>query len=125
MRVLTDTHTLVWILTEDESLSRAARRALDNGEMVCSVVNLWELMLKKNKPGAMVSEPQSWWFHSVTQPGLDVLSVRVPHILKLGDLAGIHRDPFDRMLVAQALVEGIPLITRDTKLAQYGVQTIW
>ena len=124
-RFLTDTHSLVWALQDPDQLSKKARSALETRQIVCSVVNLWELMLKRNRPDSPVPDPRSWWLQFVVPFALSTIPVRAAHILKLPDLPEIHRDPFDRMLAAQAIVEDLPIISKDSKLKRYGIRIIW
>jgi PIN domain nuclease of toxin-antitoxin system len=98
---------------------------MENGDVVASVANLWELCLKSKKQDALVAEPAAWWKQFVIRTGVTTLSIRAADVLALGALPDIHKDPFDRILVAQSIVEGIPLITKDSELARYGVATIW
>jgi PIN domain nuclease of toxin-antitoxin system len=125
LKVLTDTHTLVWALSDPGRLSAKARKALAESEVTASVVNLWELCLKAEKPGSLIHNPAAWWQKYVTANGLPSLSVRVPHVLRLGTLPDLHKDPFDRILVAQAMVEKLSLVTKDSTLSRYGVDVIW
>lgn len=125
MKVLPDTHTLVWALSDSISLSVAARAALADSPFTASVVNLWELILKKDKAGALVADPLAWWERFIVKQNIPALSIRIPHLKALADLPYLHRDPLDRILVAQAIAEGLTLISKDTLLAQYGVPVIW
>ena len=125
MKVLTDTHTLVWALSEPESLSADARTAMAASSVAASVANLWELVLKSSKPGALVADPLPWWTKYVTRPGIPALAIRTAHIRALAGLPELHKDPFDRILVAQALAEGLTLVSKDPVLARYGVPLIW
>ena len=122
---LLDTHALVWAITEPERLPTRVREVLQGAEIKASVVSYWELMLKKGRPNALVNDPAAWWDRYVTRAAVEVLPVRVPHIDRLDSLEEFHRDPFDRMLVAQALAEGCTLVTADRVLTQYGVSVIW
>ena len=124
MRALADTHTLVWALTEPDKLGRHARRALDGG-VVASVAILWELCIKARRPGALLEDPVSWWKEMVSGMGIPVLGIGEDHVFALASLEAIHKDPFDRIMVAQAMVEKLPLVTRDGHLSQYGIETIW
>lgn len=122
---LLDTHTLVWGITAPEELPQGVREILTAGEVIASVVSYWELMLKKGRPTALVLDPKDWWARYVTRPAVEVLPVRVNHVDRLDALAEWHRDPFDRMLIAQALAEGYSLVSRDRAFAQYGVEVVW
>jgi PIN domain nuclease of toxin-antitoxin system len=125
VKILTDTHTLVWALSDPDALGRAAREALARSPFTASVANLWELVLKTRKPGAMVADPLPWWEKYVVRSGIRVLSIRTRHIVSLAGLPDLHRDPFDRILVAQALAEGFTLATKDAILARYGAPLVW
>ena len=125
VRVLTDTHTLVWALSKPEELSTAAREALTSNPFTASVANLWELVLKARKPGALLADPIPWWTEYVTQSHIPTLAIRLAHIRALAGLPDIQKDPFDRILAAQALAENLVLVTRDSDLARYGIPVIW
>ena len=125
MKILSDTHTLVWALSSSSELSDKARSVLAGGEVVASVASLWELLLKKNKKGALVSDPATWWDRYVARSSIEILGIRQSHIMMLDRLPNIHKDPFDRILVAQALVEKATLVTKDGGLAAYKVPIIW
>lgn len=125
MKVLTDTHSLVWALSDPDSLSKKARGVLMEAEVTASVANLWELILKMNKPQALLADPLSWWQKYVLKTGIPALSIRTAHLMELGRLPEIHKDPFDRILVAQSIAEQLPLITKDADLARYGIEIIW
>ncbi len=130
MRVLADTHALVWAINSPELLSRAAFDAFKNEEIVASVASLWELSLKSGKKNSLIGDPLPWWRKYITGHGVATLAIRVADVIELSSLAQIHKDPFDkdpfdRILVAQSLSEGISIVTRDERLARYGVPTIW
>ena len=124
MKVLTDTHTLVWALT-GQSLGAAARAALAGSHFTASAANLWELILRSRKPGALLADPLPWWEKYVVAPRIPTLAIRMRHIRKLARLPELHKDPFDRILVAQALAEGLTLVTKDAMLARYGAPVVW
>ena len=123
--VLTDTHTLVWALSDPAALGAQARAALAESPFTASVANLWELILNARKPGALVADPLPWWEKYVIQTGIPTLAIRIAHMLAMGRLPALHKDPFDRILVAQSLAEKLPLVSKDTHLAQYGIDMIW
>ncbi|MBS1824745.1 MAG: type II toxin-antitoxin system VapC family toxin [Acidobacteria bacterium] len=125
MRVITDTHALVWALASPKMLSRAARKVLTDSEVVASVANLWELLLKKSRPGALLTDPLPWWDKYVIRSGVAVLPIRSAHVMRLGKLPDVHNDPFDRILLAQAAAEGLALVSKDSKLSAYGIPLIW
>ena len=125
MKVLTDTHTLVWALSNPEVLGAEARAALGRSPFTASVANLWELVLKSRRRGALVADPLPWWEKYVVRTRIPALAIRTPHIRALAGLPEFHKDPFDRILVAQALAEGLTLVTKDASLARYGAPVVW
>jgi len=125
VNVLTDTHTLVWALSDPETLGAGARAALAASPFTASVANFWELALKSRKTGALVADPLPWWEKYVVRPGIRALAIRTSHIRALAGLPHLHKDPFDRILVAQALAERLTLATKDALLARYGVPRVW
>jgi PIN domain nuclease of toxin-antitoxin system len=125
VKVLTDTHTLVWALSAPDALGAQARAALTESAFTASVANLWELVLKSRKPGALIVDPLPWWENFVVRPRIPTLAIRTAHIRVLARLPEFHKDPFDRILVAQALAEGLTLATKDAVLARYGAQVVW
>ena len=122
---LLDTHALVWGVTVPEQLPARVRDILATGEVTASVISYWELILKKGRPTALVVEPKAWWERYITRPAVEVLPVRVAHIDRLDTLPEWHRDPFDRLLVAQALAENYTLVSRDGQLARYDAPVVW
>jgi PIN domain nuclease of toxin-antitoxin system len=122
---LLDTHALVWGVTVPEQLPARVRDILAAGEVIASVVSYWELILKKGRKTALVMEPKAWWDRYITRPAVEVLPVRVAHMDHLDALPEWHRDPFDRILVAQALAENYTLVSRDGALAPYGAAVVW
>jgi len=125
MKILLDTHTLVWALSNPAALGAGARDALAGAPFTASVANLWELVLKARKAGALVADPLRWWDKYVMTPHIPTLAIRIAHIRQLARLPELHKDPFDRILVAQALAEGLTLATKDPLLGRYGAPVIW
>ncbi len=124
-KVLTDTHTLVWALSDPDQLSPTAQQVLAQAEVLASVANLWELLLKRGRSGALLADPLPWWEEYVLRTGIPTVGIRSGHVLALGRLPEIHKDPFDRILIAQSMVEKAPLVSKDGHLAEYGVTLIW
>ena len=81
--------------------------------------------MKSRKPGALLADPLPWWENYVVAPRIPTLAIRIRHIRKLAGLSELHKDTFDRILVAQALAEGLTLATKDTMLARYGAPVVW
>ncbi|MGA2046882.1 MAG: type II toxin-antitoxin system VapC family toxin [Terracidiphilus sp.] len=117
---LLDTHTALWALDRPEALSDEARSAAGSGPNFLSVVSYWEVMLKSMKGKLEVGDPRVWWQEALQQLAATVVLLRPEHIAAVHGLPPIHKDPFDRVLIAQASVEGLTLVSVDGKIAQYG-----
>ena len=122
---LVDTSTLIWVLADSKRLSAKARKALHAGPLVLSVVSFWEIVLKAQKGSLDIADPVHWWSRATDLSGGVILSIRPAHISVLAGLPPIHKDPFDRLLVAQAVSEGLVIITSDEKVCDYPVKTLW
>ncbi len=125
MKVLVDTHTLVWALADPNALSARSRQALSDSEVLASIASLWELLLKKGKAGALLTDPLPWWERNVIGNDIPTLAIRPSHVMALNRLPDLHRDPFDRILVTQSMIEKAPLVSRDAYLSEYGISVIW
>ena len=116
---LLDTHTAIWALNTPELLTVSARKAVLSGPNVLSVVTYWEVMLKSMKGKLDVGDPRAWWFDALDQLAATPLLLRPQHVAGVYALPPIHKDPFDRMLIAQATAEGLALVTTDGEIARY------
>ncbi len=125
MTYLLDTHALFWAVVSPEQLPARAHYILEAEEICASVVSYWELVLKKERRGAPVLNATAWWERYVTRAAVEVLPIRVKHIDRLATLPAWHGDPFDRMLIAQALEEDCTLISGDAIVARYGARVVW
>jgi PIN domain nuclease of toxin-antitoxin system len=121
VNVLTDTHTLVSALSKPHDLGTGRGKRSPLLPLPRASANPWELVLKARKPGALLADPLPWWNEYVTRSHMPTLAVRTAHIRVLAGLPEIHKDPFDRILAAQALAENIVLLTHDSDLARYGI----
>ena len=127
MRVLVDTQCWLWMHLAPERFSAKTRRLLQRREtdLLLSTASIWEIAIKHGLGKLRLPEPVERWVPSRIQAGQTlVLAIEAPHALRAASLPPVHRDPFDRMIVAQALVEGVPVLTSDIALADYGVDVI-
>ncbi|MEZ6038476.1 MAG: type II toxin-antitoxin system VapC family toxin [Planctomycetota bacterium] len=122
-RYLLDTHTVLWWLGEPEKLSKAARELIADGrsELFFSAASVWEMSIQRalgrlSFPGNLPDV--------LRKQRITLLPIAMPHALAVGDLPAHHTDPFDRMLVAQANVEGLVVVTRDAVFESYGVGVV-
>lgn len=119
-----DAHTLLWALADDPRLPAGARRVMESpgASTLVSVVTVWEIEIKRSA-GRLVAPAD---LASAMASGAYLpLMVTVGHAVAAGRLPVLHRDPFDRMLVAQAMVDGLTIVTRDPRIAAYGVPVLW
>lgn len=126
MRLLLDTHAALWALSDAEALSEAARAAIrDAEELRLSVVSPWELSIKAALGKIVLHRTvEDICAELARELGTEVLPVRLAHVLEVGRLAPHHGDPFDRLLIAQARVEGLTIVTRDRWFDPYGVTLV-
>lgn len=124
MRLLLDSHAFIWWSTDSTTLGNSARGRIADPEteMVLSIAALWELTIKCSSGKLVLPDPLE---DMVTGQGLSVLPLEFAHLRRLETLPRHHRDPFDRVMIAQALAEGIPIATRDRVFSAYGVQVVW
>jgi PIN domain nuclease of toxin-antitoxin system len=126
LAVLLDTHTFLWWCEDAPSLSKKARRIISKEDCLLSLASLWEISIKMSLgkmklPGGFDRYvPEQMALNGFTQ-----LAIGFRHIAGCGRLPWHHRDPFDRLLIAQAIEEEVAVISRDTIFEQYGVTRIW
>jgi len=128
LRCLLDTHTLIWWMITDPHLSKLARALIkdhDNISLV-SAVSAWEIATKFRLGRLPVAEDLIRNFvEELKRERFEVLAVTAEHGIRAGLLPGPHQDPFDRMLIAQALSENVPIVSNDRALDGYGVKRLW
>ena len=122
---LLDTSTLLWALGSPERLSLRARRRVDAGDNVVSVASYWEVVVKTQKGLLSISDLPTWWRQATELVAARVLPIRASHVTALAALPMLHKDPFDRILIAQAVAEGLEFVTNDEPISAYPVRTIW
>ena len=124
---LLDTHSLIWWWAEAGRLSTAARDIIESGDrIVISIASIWEIAIKtaSGKLSA-IEDFQRDYRPLMARNGFEALAITDDHALMAGFLPGWHRDPFDRMLAAQAVIEDLVVVTRDPQLARLGCRTLW
>ena len=128
MRLLLDTHTFLWWVTDDERLGPAARLAVadPDNEVFVSAASAWEIATKQ-RLGKLEGVPRigERYGELVAADGFQHLAVDHRHALRAGGYTPEHRDPFDRMLAAQSELEQMPLVTRDPAFTLFGTRTLW
>ena len=128
MRALLDTHALLWWLAGDPALSATASQLISDpaNTMLVSAASAWEVATKVRigrLPTAvqLVADFEHW----LKREGFEPLAVSVDHGIRAGQLPGPHKDPFDRMLIAQALAENIPLVSNETIFDSFAMRRVW
>lgn len=121
MKLLLDTHLLLWTAGQPERLSAAARALIEaeENELVFSTASLWEVVIKRGLGREDFKVDPRLLRRGLLDNGYSELPIGSEHVVAIDTLPQIHKDPFDRVLVAQALVEGITLLTRDPVVARY------
>jgi PIN domain nuclease of toxin-antitoxin system len=127
MRYLLDTHALLWWVTEPEVLAPSTRDLLDDlaNDVLMSIVTPWELAIKTSTGKLDAYQILHDIEHDQLNQQVRLLGADVSHVIRAGRLPQHHRDPFDRLLIAQALDLSIPIVSNDRTLDLYGVQRIW
>jgi PIN domain nuclease of toxin-antitoxin system len=122
---LLDTSTLLWALGSPERLSPRARRRIESGENIVSVASYWEVVIKTQKGLLTIADLASWWRQATELVSARVLPIRASHVTTLAALPMLHKDPFDRILIAQSIAERLDLVTNDGPIKEYSMQTFW
>lgn len=128
MRALLDTHTFLWWVTDAPQLSDTAKAAIaDPGNLLfLSSASVWEIVIKVGTGKLLLPEEPGTYIPSrMASNRFESLPIQVSHVLQVAKLPDLHRDPFDRVLVAQSQVEQMPILTIDALIRQYPVTTIW
>ena len=123
MNLLLDTHVLLWWLADDSRLSRDTKKAISDPDNIVSVsaVTIWEIVIKKSLRKLAIPDE---WYDAIADEPFVRLPITWEHSRKVADLPELHRDPFDRLLVAQAIVENLVLVTGDEKVLRYDVSVL-
>jgi PIN domain nuclease of toxin-antitoxin system len=126
-RLLLDTHALLWFVASDAALSPSARALIEKAdEVFVSVASAWEVAIKVGLGKLAVDAPsaEAFFEEQMRINGFAYLPIAPAHVFRAAALPQHHRDPFDRLLIAQALTEGLSFVTRES-FAPYGVVTVW
>lgn len=128
MKLLLDTHTFLWLVDGSPNLSAAAAGALTDpsNDLFLSAASVWELAIKIGNGKLTLRDSIEDFVRKWTAAyQLTPVPVEIPHAIAVAKLASHHRDPFDRLLIAQAQVEAMTLVSGDAKLSLYGVSVLW
>jgi PIN domain nuclease of toxin-antitoxin system len=128
VRLLVDSQSLIWYVDKDHFLTPAAHAAITDpdNDLLLSAATIWEIAIKVGLGKLSLSLPyRDWMERAIADLGLAVLPITVAVADVQASLPWHHRDPFDRLIVAQALVEGVPVVSSDAIFDQYGIVRVW
>lgn len=128
MRLLLDTHAFLWWITDDPRLSEKAREIMSDGknQLFLSAASGWEIAIKAKLGKLKVSDNLEHFIpEQVALNAIENLPIVLSHVLHVYTLPDYHRDPFDRLLISQAQLEGLPILTVDSQISQYPVEVLW
>ncbi len=136
IKILLDTHAFIWwIENNKEELSPRAIELLENkkNELFLSVVSLWEMSIKNSIINKKTKYPKLFLKYDLkkyldefrTYYGIKLLKIKTSHIMKVNELPFYHKDPFDRMIIAQGLIERLKILSRDSEMPEYTKTVIW
>ena len=125
MKLLLDTHTFIWWDREPSLIPEATLDLLQRSQLLLSLVSLWEIQIKKQIGKLRLNMPLAEMVKHQQSNSITLLPIAVAHILELEQLPQHHRDPFDRLIIAQSRVEAITIVTRDSAFQSYDCKTMW
>ncbi len=127
MNLLLDTHSLIWFLNGDEKLSDKAKLEIEDpaNSKIVSIASIWEIAIKISLDKFRFSKGFKHFLDMIEDNGFEILPITFEHALKLSTLEYIHRDPFDRLLIAQSMSENLVIVTKDDNIKRYNINTIW
>ena len=128
MRPLLDTHSFLWFISGSSKLSRTARTLIEDtsNQPFLSIASLWEMAIKLSLGKLSLGEPFEVLIpEQMKANGINLLGIEIEHTALVATLPFHHRDPFDRLLVAQAVVERMPIVSADAAFDAYGVERLW
>lgn len=124
---LLDTNALIWTLSDPEKLSNPAKDVITNSEnkLFISIASLWEITIKQSIGKLDLEGDVLDIVEECEREGINILSIQPQHLKKLEQLPLIHRDPFDRLIISQAIYEGLTIVTRDSMIPKYDIGVLW
>ena len=127
MDILLDTHAFIWFFNGDEQMSLKARKLIEDSKnsIYVSIASIWEVAIKIGLKKLVFDGNTTEIADLIDQNGFQILQISIGHTTAYETLELIHRDPFDRILVAQAFIENMTIVTRDENIQKYRTKTIW
>jgi PIN domain nuclease of toxin-antitoxin system len=127
MDLLLDTHSLIWFLNGDEKISDKAKSLIEDpaNSKIVSIASIWEIAIKISLDKLRFPKGFKHLLNMIEDNGFEILPITFEHAVELSTLEFIHRDPFDRLLVAQCIADNLVIVTKDDNINKYNIQTIW
>jgi PIN domain nuclease of toxin-antitoxin system len=127
MDLLLDTHTLIWFLNGDEKLSAKVKDSIEdfNNTKFVSIASIWEIAIKISLDKFRFTKGFRHFLNMIEENGFEILPISFEHTMVVSTLEFIHRDPFDRILIAQCKCDNLTFATKDEIIEQYKIRTIW
>ena len=124
--ILLDTHALIWFMFDDSQLPEITLSRIKNEDRVfVSVASLWELSIKQSLGKINISNTIADIVEKCKEADIFILQIEAKHLDYVKKLPDIHKDPFDRLIISQAVTEAMTLVTKDTTISKYDVKTLW
>ncbi|MCF8235198.1 MAG: type II toxin-antitoxin system VapC family toxin [Bacteroidales bacterium] len=127
MNLLIDTHAIIWFISVSENLPIQVRKLIEPPSNNCfvSIASYWEIGIKSSIGRLTLKTDLRTVFQTIDQSGFELLPITTEHVLQNADLDFHHADPFDRIIIAQAIVENLTVVTKDSEFNKYGIKCIW
>ncbi len=127
MNLLVDTHAVIWFITDDNKLPKSTRQYIENKDNNCfiSLASYWEIAIKYSLGRMFIEKDLADIFDIIEKSGFELLPVTTNHILVNAQLEFHHSDPFDRIIIAQGIVEKMTILSKDSLFKNYPAKTIW
>lgn len=127
MKYMLDTHTLIWLLQGNDALSRKAKDIIEetDSEKYISIASIWEIAIKVSLEKLQLAKPLESFLFDLSQTNINILPIKLSHTLRLSKLEFFHKDPFDRLIIAQSIEENFEVLTRDPNFRSYDVVIRW
>ena len=127
MDLLLDTHSLIWFLNGDKKLSDKVKTFIEDptNSKIVSIASIWEIAIKLSLDKFRFPKGFKHFLDMVEDNGFEILPITFEHAIELSTLEFIHRDPFDRLLIAQCMADKLIIVTKDDNIKRYNVKTIW
>ena len=127
MNLLLDTHAFVWFMDGDKKLSTKAKKEIEDSDnqIILSIASLWEMSIKISIGKLELEKPFVDVISYVSEKGIEILSINFEHTLEVSKLEFHHKDPFDRLIISQAKIENMTIVSKDKLFDDYNVKRLW